>query len=156
MDWKRQPLAGRDFAMWTGVDADLKWWGQQKLDALTLYDVLFESGPPADIKKQFQQQYAGRKDVPIMSWKGLGPGFYLGQSPDLSPSSPLRAWLTRTKMPFYIMTNYASGNYTDKNGPATYEALAGPLAGQFLGYIHGEAVGTSGLAMPAEPIGKNR
>src|SRR5262249_47562575 len=53
-------------------------------------------------------------------------------------------------------TNYASGNYTDKNGPATYEALAGPLAERFLGYIHGEAVGTSGLAMPAEPIGKNR
>src|SRR5262245_54704915 len=27
---RRVPLAGRDFSMWTGVEADAKWWGAQK------------------------------------------------------------------------------------------------------------------------------
>ncbi len=84
------------------------------------------------------------------------PGFYLGESPDLSPASPLRRWLQETKTPFYILTNYAAGNYTDKNGPGTYEALTGPLADQFLGYIHGETVGSVGVGMPEKPLGKTR
>src|SRR5262249_32024014 len=35
-------------------------------------------------------------------------------------------------------------------------ALSGPLAGQFLGFIHGEAVGTSGVALPQQPLGPTR
>jgi hypothetical protein len=54
------------------------------------------------------------------------------------------------------MTNYASGAYTDKNGPATYQALTGPLKDQFLGYIHGEALGTSGIGLPDRALGKDR
>jgi hypothetical protein len=153
---KRQALAGRDFSMWTGIDADPKWWVAQKLDALTLYDVYFQQSPPADIKAQFHKQFAGRKDVPIMSYPHLLPGFYLGSSPDLSPGTPLRQWLERTKTPFYILTNYAAGNYTDKTGPATYQALIGPLAPQFLGYIHGETVGTVGVSPGDKPLGKTR
>src|SRR2546430_13487415 len=38
--------SGRDFSMWTGADADPKWWSAQKLDALTLYDVYFQHAPP--------------------------------------------------------------------------------------------------------------
>ncbi len=147
-DSKRKSIAGREFAMWTGVDADLKWWGKQNLDALSLYDVHFQFGPPSDIKDKFHKQFAGKKDAPIMSWPGLVPGFYLGNTPDLSDGSPIRKWLEKTKTPFFIMTNYASGSYTDKNGPGTYAALTGPLADQFMGYIHGEAIGTGGVGLP--------
>jgi hypothetical protein len=153
---KRLKLAGRDFTMWTGIDTAPKWWAAQKLDTLGLADVLFEMGPPADIREAFRKQFAGRKDVPLMAWPHLVPGLYLGEGPDLSPSSPLRQWLQRTKTPFYILTNYANPAYTDKTGPATYEALAGPLAEQFLGYVHGEAVGTSGVAVPDKPLGPTR
>jgi hypothetical protein len=153
--WKRTKLAGREFTMWTGIDSDPKWWGQQKFDTLTPYDVFFEFSPPADIKAQFHKQFAGKKDVPILSSALLTPGLYLGSTPDLSPDSPVRKWLEKTKMPFYILTNYANPQYTDMTGPATYQALAGPLADQFLGYIHGEAIG-HGIAMPKQPLGKTR
>jgi hypothetical protein len=155
--WKRPLVGGRDFAMWAGsIDTNPKWWAAQKPDMLTLYDVLFHHLPPQDIRDAFHKQFAGRKDVPIMSWPGYFPGFYLGGSPDLSPGIPLRQWLERTKLPFFILTNYATGNYNEKNGPATYQALSGPLAPQFLGYIHGEAIGTQGVSLPHQPLGKTR
>jgi hypothetical protein len=154
--WKRQPPAGRDFAMWTGISPDPKWWAKQDRGRLTLPDVLYHFSPPADIKDRFHKQFAGRKDVPIISWPKLLPGFYLGDTPDLSDGSPVRKWLERTKTPFFILTNYASGAYTDKTGPATFAALTGPLAGQFLGYVHGEAVGTGGVALPEQPLAKDR
>ncbi|MBI2804341.1 MAG: hypothetical protein HYX68_05075 [Planctomycetes bacterium] len=144
----RQPIAGRDFSMWTGVDADLKWWGKQAVNQLSPYDVFFQFSPPSDIRDKFHKQFAGKKDIPIMSWPGLLPGFYLGNSPDLSDVSPIRKWLERTKTPFFIMTNYAGGSYTAKDGPGTYAALTGPLKEQFMGYIHGEAIGTSGISLP--------
>ncbi len=148
-DSQRQPIAGRDFSMWTGIDANLKWWGKQDVDKLSLYDAFFQFSPPSDIRDKFHKQFAGKKDVPIMSWPGLTPGFYLGNSPDLSEGSPIRKWLERTKSPFFIMTNYASGAYNDKSGPGTYQAITtGPLAEQFLGYIHGEAIGTVGIGLP--------
>jgi hypothetical protein len=153
---KRQALAGRDFSMWAGVEPDPKWWAAQKLDSLSLYDVFFNFSPPPDVKDQFHKQFAGRKDVPVLSYPDLLPGFYLGSSPDLSPGTPLRQWLERTKTPFYVMTNYASGNYTDKTGPATYQALTGPLAAQFLGYVHGEAMGTGGVGGGDRPLGPTR
>ncbi|HZZ82600.1 MAG TPA: hypothetical protein VFE62_29140, partial [Gemmataceae bacterium] len=153
---ERKPIAGRDFSMWTGVEADPKWWGKQDLDKLGLRDVFFQFSPPSDIKDKFHKQFAGTKDVPIMSWPGLLPGFYLGNSPDLSDGTPVRKWLERTKTPFFIMTNYASGNYTDKNGPATYAALNGPLKDQFMGYIHGEAIGTGGVDLPGKGMHKSR
>lgn len=155
--WKRPALAGKDFAMWTGgLEADAKWWEKQDPAKLTRDEVLFEIGPPRDIKDQFHKQFAGRKDVPILYWPGLVVGAYLGGTPDLSPGKPLRAWLERTKASFYIMTNYANPTYTDQSGPATYQALTGPLADQFLGYIHGEAVGTSGLSYGDKPLGATR
>jgi hypothetical protein len=152
----RAKLAGKDFTMWTGIDTDPKWWAAQKLDQLNLHDVLFQFAPPADIRKEFHKQFAGRKDLPVLDWPHYAVGLYLGGTPDLSPGSPLRQWLERTRTPFYILTNYASGNYTDKTGPATFEALTGPLASQFLGYIHGEAIGTGGVALPHEPLAKDR
>jgi len=152
----RVKLAGKDFTMWTGVDNDPKWWGKQNTDTLTLHDVLFQFSPPQDIRDKFHKQFAGRKDLPVLSWPHYAMGLYLGGTPDLSPGTPLRKWLERTKTPFYILTNYASGNYTEKNGPPTYEALTGPLAGQFLGYIHGEAIGTGGVSLPQQSLGKDR
>ncbi len=154
--WKRARLAGRDFSMWTAVDADPKWWTKQDVEKLSLHDVLFQFSPPADIRAKFHEQFAGRKDVPVLSWPGLLPGLYLGATPDLSDGTPLRKWLQRTKTPFYILTNYASGAYTDRNGPATFAALNGPLAGQFLGYIHGEAIGTGGVTLPDKPLAPDR
>jgi hypothetical protein len=154
--WARPKLAGRDFGMWTGVGADPKWWAAQKLDTLTLPAVLYEHAVPPDIKKEFHKQFAGPKEAALLSWPGLLPGFYLGNSPDLSPGTPLHDWLLRTKTPFYILTNYAAGAYTDKTGPATYQALTGPLAAQFLGYVHGEALGTGGVTFGDKPLGKSR
>src|SRR5262249_43508049 len=61
--WQRPKLVGRDFSMWTGIDTDPKWWGAQKTDTLTLYDVYFQFSPPADIRDKFHKQFAGRKDV---------------------------------------------------------------------------------------------
>src|SRR4051794_19782631 len=106
--WQRPKLGGKEFSMWTGVEADPKWWAKQNVAALTPYDLLFQTTSPTDIREQFNKQFAGRKDLPVVSWPHLVPGLYLGQSPDLSPGTPLRAWLERTKTPFYIMTNYAS------------------------------------------------
>jgi len=155
-DWKHAKLAGRDFSMWAGIDPNPKWWAMQDLAKLSLYDVFFQFSPPYDIRDKFHKQFAGQKDVPIMSWPGLLPGFHLGPTPDFSPGTPLRQWFESTKTPFYIMTNYATGKYDDKTGPATYQALTGPLAGQFLGYIHGEAIGTQGVSMPDKALGKTR
>lgn len=152
----RPQLGSRDFAMWATIDSDAKWWEKQKLDAIAKYDAFFQFSPPADIREKFHKEFAGRKDLPIMSWSGLTPGFYLGTTPDFSPGTPLRTWFEKTKTPFYIMTNYASGAYTDKTGPATYAALTGPLAAQFLGYIHGEAIGTGGVGALDKPLGKTR
>jgi hypothetical protein len=149
-------VGGRDFAMWTQVEPDPKWWAARNLDTLTKYDAFFQFSPPKDIRDKFHKQFAGRKDLPILSWPGLTPGLYLGTTPDLSPGTPLRAWLEKTKSPFFVMTNYANPKYTDATGPATFAALTGPLADQFLGYVHGEAVGTVGLALPNEPLGKTR
>lgn len=150
---QRKAIAGRDFSMWTGIDADLKWWSKQDVDKLSVYDAFFQFSPPTDIRDKFHKQFAGKKDVPIMSWPGLLPGFYLGNTPDLSKGSPIRVWLERTKSPFFIMTNYANGNYTDTSGPGTYEALTGALKDQFMGYIHGEAIGTVGISLPPLPTG---
>jgi hypothetical protein len=154
----RPALAGRDFSMWTGVDGTPKWWSEpgRKLDTLTLPEVFYQHATPPDIRTAFHKQYPRPSDSALLSWPGLLPGFYLGQSPDLGPDSPLRRWLTRTRTPFYILTNYASGNYTEKTGPATYEALSGPLKEQFLGYIHGEAIGTGGVGFPDKPLGRTR
>jgi hypothetical protein len=151
----RPLVGGRDFAMWTAVDYDAKKWADVAPDTLK-YDLFFRFSPPADIRDKFHKEFAGRKDLPIISSPLLVPGFYLGNSPDLSPGSPLRAWLEKSKAPFYVMTNYASGSYTDKTGPATYTALTGPLAGQFMGYVHGEALGTGGVGHPREMMGSTR
>jgi hypothetical protein len=155
-DWKRSMLAGRDYTMWTGIEADAKTWEKLKVEALTKYDVFFQQSTPTDIREKFAKQFAGQKDLPILSWPGLVPGLYLGASPDLSPGTPLRIWLEKTNTPFYIMTNYASPTYTEMSGPATYQALTGPLKDQFLGYIHGEALATSGIGMPAKPLAPTR
>ena len=151
----RPLVGGKDFAMWTAVDFDAKKW--EKLDpATSKYDLFFQFSPPADIRPQFQKEFAGKKDLPIISSPLLVPGFYLGTTPDLSPGTPLRAWLEKSKAPFYIMTNYASGAYTDKTGPATYAALTGPLADQFMGYVHGEALGTGGVGHSDKLLGATR
>lgn len=154
--WKRPVVADRDFSMWTVISANKNWWSKQDINNLTLYEVLFENGCGWDIKDDFKKQFEGKKGVPIISWKNLLPGIYLGESPDLSPQSPLRQWLEKTKTPFYILTNYANPSYDEKTGPATYEALKGPLANQFLGYIHGEAIGTVGVSAGEGQLGKTR
>lgn len=154
-NFTRPQLGGRDFAMWCTIDSDSKWWEKQKPETIAKYDTFFQFSPPADIRDRFQKQFAEQK-VPIMNWPGMLPGFYLGTTPDLSPGTVLRTWLEKTKTPFYIMTNYASGAYTDKTGPATYAALTGPLADQFLGYIHGEAIGTGGVGTHHKILGTRR
>jgi len=153
---KRPTIAGRDFSMWTGISVNKNFWDNQDVNNLSVYDVLFENGCGRDIKEDFKKQFNGDRNLPIVSWKNLLPGVYLGESPDLSSDSSLRKWLEKTKTPFYIMTNYANPRYDEKTGPATYQALTGPLADQFLGYIHGEAIGTVGVSAGDVQSGKNR
>jgi hypothetical protein len=154
-DWNRPLLGSRDFAIWTGVDAKGKWWQQQNPDGLRPYDVFFESSPPPDIRDKFHKQYSGRKDLPILSWRNLVPGFHLSDV-DLSPDSPVRRWLEYSGSPFYILTNYATPKLNATNGPATYQALTGPLAKQFLGFVHGETVGSPGLGTPNKALSESR
>lgn len=154
--WKRPKLADRDFTMWTSFHTDYAWFEKQKdPGAASLYDALFNIATPTDIREPFLKQFQGHKDVPILSWRNLVPGFYLA-TPDLSTGTPLRQWLEKSKSPFFILTNYADPAYNSTNGPATYAALSGPLAGQFLGYIHGEAIGSVKVTLPEKPIGKTR
>ena len=155
--WKRPPIGGRDFSMWAAASTKREWWDKQDLNKLSLYDVYFEFSPPRDIAKQFQVQFAGRNDLALITWKDLLPGFHLGEVPDFSPETPARQWFERTKTPFYIMTNYANPNYTEQAGPATYQALTGPLKDQFLGFIHGEALGTgNGPSDPGKKLAESR
>jgi len=155
--WKRRELGGHKFTMWTGgLDAEPKWWDKQDPTKVSRDDLLFQFGPPSDIRTQFHKEFAGKKDIPILYWPGLVQGLYLGSSPDLSAGKPLRQWLERTKTPFFILTNYANPTYTDQSGPATFQALTGPLSDQFLGYIHGEAVGTGGVTYGDKALGATR
>lgn len=154
--WKRPMIGGRDFSMWTGISTDKDWWSKQDINNLSLYEVLFENGCGRDIKDEFKKQFAGQKNLPIISWKNLLPGIYLGETPDLSPESPLRQWLEKTKIPFYILTNYANPRYDEKTGPKTYQALAEALSQQFLGYIHGESIGTVGVSAGQGKLGNTR
>lgn len=146
--WARPKVGGKAFSLWTGVEADPKWWAKQKVETLRPVDVFHAHGSPTDIRPAFLKQFPKADETPLVTSPHLLPGFYLGNTPDLSPGTPLRQWLERTKVPFYIMTNYASGAYTEKTGPATYAALTGPLKDQFMGYIHGEAIGTVGVGFP--------
>jgi hypothetical protein len=149
-------VGGRNFSMWTGVGTDPKWWSAQKRDRLALPELLWQFAPAADIRDAFHEQFPSPKGTPLVSSPLLLPGFYLGEAPDLSPASPLRHWLERTRTPFFILTNYATPNYTPQAGAATYAALTGRLAAQFLGYIHGEAVGSAGVGQATRPLGRTR
>jgi len=154
--WTRPALGGRDFSMWTGIyPADKDWWAAHAPETAAKYDLFFKFSPPADIADKFHEQFKDTR-VPIMAWDGLMPGFGLG-SENLAPGTPIRRWLERTKTPFYIMTNYSSPNYPGETGPATYAALSGILKDQFLGFIHGEALGTmGGPTMPPMSAGMTR
>lgn len=152
----RIKLANRDFSMWSGIDNDPKWWNAQKVDALKLTDLLFQFGPHTDIRSKFHEQFAGQRNLPIISSPLMLPGLYLGGVPDLSTKSPLRKWFEQTKTPFYIMTNYAAPTYPQPAGKETFEALNGPLAHQFLGYIHGENVATQGVGTPPHVASQSR
>lgn len=154
--WKKPAIGDRDFSIWTDISTDKNWWNQQDLNNLSLFDVIFENGCGRDIKDDFKKQFSGQKDIPIISWKNLLPGVYLGETPDLSDESPLKQWLEKTKMPFYIMTNYANPRYDGKTSPATYKTLTGSLATQFLCYIHGEAIGTMDVSTGNGQFGKDR
>lgn len=155
--WRRSPLGGRDFSMWNVFGQ--KWPDDllAKADALSLYDAYFALSPHEDIAKDFRQQFAGRSDVPIMSWPHLLPGFRLGFGPDLSDDAPLRRWLDHNgNAPFFILTNNSGPAFTGTSGPGTYQALSGPLKDRFLGYIHGESIGTEEVRQPKKPLGRTR
>lgn len=120
--WHRplmQP-GGHNFTMWSSINYGgtaerlntSKYWGNVSTNAATatLYDVFFATSPPPDIADQFHTQFAGRKDVPIMSWPRLTIGIYLN-TPDFTPGSPLLSFLQRTKASFFILTNYASPSW---------------------------------------------
>ncbi|MBI4026474.1 MAG: hypothetical protein HY360_15925 [Verrucomicrobia bacterium] len=157
--WKRQKLADREFTVWAGVELEPKWWGTQNLETLKPFDVFFNLAGPADIRAKFVEQFKGKADVPVTSWKHLAPNFLLGAGLDLSPGTPVRKWLERTKTPFSITTNYADPSHTAfnaTNGPAIYLALSGPLAEQFMGFIHGEAVGSVAVGLPQKPLHRER
>lgn len=158
-DWKRRPLDGKDFSMWSQLGRDEKWAGEKFEGGM--YEQLFKRGPEPTIMEDFKKEYASTK-APIINWPNMRPVFYLGFHVDLSPNSPLYKWLIATKMPFMIMTNYSPLDtcFTEKTGPASYAALTGPLSKQFLGFINGESIGAPGACglvnLPHTINGKTR
>ena len=82
---------------------------------------------------------------------------YLGSTPDLSPGTPLRQWLERTKTPFYILTNYASGELHRQDRPGH---LPGPH--RPAGATSSSATSTARRSAPAasatadKPLGTTR
>ena len=128
----------------------------KKAATLTLPDVFYQFSPPADIRTQFHKQFPQPRDVAVHQLAAPAAGLLPRRKSRLIARNAAAPWLETRKTPFYILTNYATGAYTDKSGPDTYEALTGPLAAQFLGYIHGEAIGTVGVGGTDKPLGKTR
>jgi hypothetical protein len=149
--WKRPKLGGEDFTMWAAADPALT----AGKDPLSLYDLFFRSATFPELKDAFAQQFAGRKDVPIVSWPRLRPVFHLN-GVELQPGTPLRAWLERVKIPFAILTNYSQKKYTPASGPGTFAALHDLFKQQFLGFIHGESVASPGVGIPDGPRAPTR
>eukprot|EP01044_Picomonas_judraskeda_P014735 COSAG03_NODE_2381_length_2824_cov_2.674128_1_plen_198_part_10 len=81
--WHRPLQQGTAFnyTMWSSINYGgeaerlntSKYWGNKSTNAATatLYDVFFQTSPPLDITDQFHTQFAGQKNVPIMSWPRL-------------------------------------------------------------------------------------
>jgi hypothetical protein len=143
--WKRPPLAGEDFTMWTNVAAP-----PATMKSPTPYDLYFETG----LQPQFKKPLAGQRDVPLMNWPKLRPVFHL--TTDLSPGTPAREFLDRTRIPFAILTNYAVPKFTDQSGPANYRALHDELKDRFLGFIYGESIGTAGVGIEDKALAPDR
>ncbi len=153
--WATRPLAGRRFTMWTPLPNDPEFWKSKPAKDLTLFDAIAAGAVEPSIKKEFLKDYA-RPTAPILNFPNYVPGSYLGYIPQFTPDSPLYQWLTASRSPFYMLTNYANPAYTDTTGPAVYKALSGPLADQFLGFIHGESISSMGVSIPSGKLGPTR
>src|ERR1051326_2191839 len=114
-NWKRAQLGGQEFTMWVNATSNgkdnWKWWAEQNIEALTLFDWFFALAHPSDISAAFTKQFAGQKNLPIMSWPHLLPGLYLGHSPDLSPEKPLFQWLVPRENPSFFLNNTRRGAF---------------------------------------------
>jgi hypothetical protein len=157
--WAIAPSASnanlKPFTMWTPLSNDPEFWKSKSPAQLTTFDVIADGAAEPAIKKEFLKTFA-RPDAPVLSYPNYVPGAYLGYAPKFTPDSPLYQWLLASKSPFYMLTNYANPVYDDTTGPALYNALSGPLAGQFLGFIHGESIGSLGISIPPGKLADNR
>jgi hypothetical protein len=81
--------------------------------------------------------------------------FYLADL-DLSPGTPQRSFLEHNKVDFAVETNSAAPKWTEAQGAATYQALSETFRDRFLGFIHGEALGTVGVGIEDRPLAPER
>jgi hypothetical protein len=144
--WKRPRLDGDDFTLWVNTPSAVP-------PNASLRDLFFAAAPPPGLAPAFAALAAAT--LPIVSSPHLRPVFSLAQL-DLSPGTPLRAFLDRTRVAFAVLTNYAQPAFTPAQGAATAEALQRYLPGRLLGFIHGEAVGTVGVGVSDRPLAPDR
>ena len=143
--WTRPKLAGRDFLMPWNIAKD--YWDQY--DKPPGERVLFPfNAEPID---QFVEKYKGARDVPIFKSKLVVPVIYINNLPAyLKEGSAFLRYLRETKVPFAILINYGSANFSEAEGKAAASLLSGEFKDQFLGFISGESVGYVWDSAPAE------
>jgi len=135
--WRRKPVAGRDFLMPWNISKEFwKLYGSAASDARPLYP--FNAEPI----EEFVKKYKGARDVPIFSSKFVVPVIYINDLPEyLKEGSPFLRYLRETHVPFAVLINYGSVQWSEAEAQAACKLLTGELRDQFLGWISGESVG---------------
>ena len=135
--WRRQPIAGRDFLMPWNISK--KFW--------ELYDKTPPEERPlypfhAELIDEFVKKYKGQRDVPLFNSKFVVPVIYINDMPELlKEGSPFLRYLRETRVPFAVLINYGSTQWTKEEAQAAWALLSTELRDQFLGWISGESVG---------------
>ncbi|HKC64019.1 MAG TPA: hypothetical protein VKB86_10295, partial [Pyrinomonadaceae bacterium] len=135
--WRRTPVAGRDFLMPWNISKEFwKLYDSTPADARPLYP--FNAEPI----EEFVKKYKGARDVPIFSSKFVVPVIYINDLPEyLKEGSPFLRYLRETHVPFAVLINYGSVQWSETEAQAAWKLLTGELREQFLGWISGESVG---------------
>jgi hypothetical protein len=135
--WRRSPLAGRDFLMPWNIS--------------TQFWALYDKSPPAERPlypfnaepiEEFIKKYQGAKEVPIFGSKFVVPVIYINDLPVyFKEGSPFLRYLRETHVPFAVLINYGSVQWSEQDAQAAWRLLTGEFRDQFLGWISGESIG---------------
>ncbi len=135
--WRRRPVAGRDFLMpWNISPVFWKLYDTASPEARPLFP--FNAEPI----EEFVNKYKGARDVPIFSSKLVVPVIILNDLANyLKEGSPFLRYIRETRVPFAVLINYGSVQWSEAEAQATLKMLTGELREQFIGWISGESIG---------------